>query len=205
MEVSLESIQQTYSLDNGAVVTWAVIRLPTGQGLNVRLQDGQAEAIMAAASGDEAVEESQYAAPPPAQQQTVYHQPAVRSVTKQEELVAWAELSDDEVPEQVKQVLHASGVDPVLPVDQLVELVDEVTERIIQQAERQVQQPAPMPPAPAPVIQAPKPLGVVQRRLAPARRTVPMDERGYPMVPGMVESDPGELAMDADEDGIGQV
>lgn len=198
MEVTVESIEQNYSLDTHTVVTWAVLRLPTGERLNVRLEAEQAEAIMQANSGEQPeAEAATYEQPEPE-----IAQPAVSVMPQEEEMVQWGNLPNDVLPIQIKQVLAASNIDPVLPMSQLVELADDIAERMMAQAQAAVppdQKPAVVPPPPAK-----PPMGVVQRRVIPGRKTVPMDAQGYPIVAG-IERDPGEVAMDADEDGVGQI
>ena len=129
-----------------------------------------------------------------------------------EQQVTWAELPDDVLPRQMKDVLIQVGAAPVMPVAALQNLVDEISERMSNQAQAQgvlAQPPAPPQPRPQPVQQPVRQpvqpvMGQVQLQPVPQRRTVPMNTAGYPVVPGM-EQDPGEIAVNADEDGVSQL
>lgn len=103
--------------------------------------------------------------------------------------VEWEKLPDTQLPPQMKRILKASRINPVISLEDLDNLKIQILERMKEQP------------------QAGKvewDTGPKRRMGAVPRRTVPMDEAGNPIPPGgIIEADPGE-GPDEDDDGVSQ-
>jgi hypothetical protein len=221
MLVYIEGIQQNMSLQTGEVESFARLKLPTGEIISVPLDEEQIMKVMeASASGGEVQTPTEEAAEV-IQNTVAQYQPAEELQEEPGEMVRWAELPDNVLSDDIKEVLAASGVEEEMPMDRLVALVDSVTERLAElqgqdnppraaaiSPEQYAQWPAQQPVAQQPAVQPARrqqrqqPVGRVVVPQAPPVRTVPKDERGYPVVPGMAQSDPGEIPVHGDEDGV---
>ena len=224
MLVYIEDIQQNMTLSSGVVQSYARLKLPSGKIIAVPLDEEQLMEVMEASvvaptdAGlnevrEEYVQQQVEMSPEPGEEQTATG-----------DLVRWADLPSTALPDSMKQILQELGAAPEMPHDALVALVDDISERMIQQAAggaappAEPPQAAPLtseqtqwpqrPQAPAPPPQQPQQqqVGRVVVPQAPRMRTVPKNEQGYPVVPGLVDSDPGEVALaGGDEDGVGTI
>ena len=105
---------------------------------------------------------------------------------EEEQMIDWANLPDSVLPQEIKKELSGYGYPPVVRASELAAARELIAERL-----RTKEQPA-VRTIPAQLQQVPRP------------RTVPKDEMGYPVVPNR-PSDPGEVALAGDEDGVPQL
>ena len=103
--------------------------------------------------------------------------------------VEWEKLPDTQLPPQMKNILRASRINPVISLEDLDTLKAQILERMKTQ-----------PKAGAVEWDT----GPRRKAASVPRRTVPMDEAGNPIPPGgIIEADPGE-GPDEDDDGVAQ-
>lgn len=188
MQATIEGIEQFMRLDGKLEMVSSVrIKLPDGTIFVASVGQDVIEKIIALSTGEEAQE--------PREMQELPDVSAGLagggvfggdSETSQEsQLVDWSELPDDVLAPAVKRALREHGFGHVMRASELASVVDEISERMLAKA----QQTAKVQP----------PVQIV----VPRARTVPKDDMGYPIVPHR-QSDPGEVALTADEDGVQQ-
>ncbi len=192
MQVRIDSIDQRMMLNQGnEVATSLTLALPNGQKVSVSIQPEAAEIVLKAGAGGGASAPAQ-----PPVEVMVPRQPSNEELEvfggsgveapEEEMSLEWAALTDDVLPQAIKDELTRRGMPPELPLSELSTLADQISAELMERAKRQ-QQPQ------------------VQRLQVSRPRTVPKDEMGYPIVPQRVDRDPGELGPGAhDEDGVPQ-
>ena len=221
MHVKIESIDQKLMLDgSGNLATFLTLELPTGDRVSAQVEPVVAQALIELATNGSVTKEQ----PPLEKFESVTvdvdEQPGyktrddyddARSASEddysfeqeifsapegppeEETPITWADLPEAHLSSRMKHILTEMGVAPVMPASSLVALVDQITERMLEAKIAQQEQPE---------------VGKVQRpgHLQVTRaKTVPKDDAGYPIVSGVVDRDPGEVAtFGTDEDGIPQ-
>jgi hypothetical protein len=198
MQVFIESIDQRVRLDSPGEEASTII--------NIRLQDGS---YIAAKIDNEAagklmqlsVSTTTRPVPPAYVSENVSDVGDVfsgeESGQEGEQQLDWEQLPDESLSAQLKQVLRDINAPKMMAASDLVALVDQISERMLIEAQER---------AKPPTQKAPMTPGQLQRVRGTRPRTVPKDEYGYPIVPQIVDRDPGEVAlMGSDEDGVPQL
>lgn len=223
MRASILRIDQSYPLERGDVQNFLVIQLPTGavvraeiddeattkvleaRGVEVEQPDGNGQSISAlqASTGTQAFAIDQgfsVDASEPEQSQGVVEQ-VFRDPN--DELVNWARLSPEQLSPLMKNTFKKLGVPDRLTARQIEELVNTIAEGM--HAEEETQQPTPAGKLQPPTVSVHQNRRTTQN--IPPIRTVRKDEMGNPIVPNSarVDSDPGEVVGDVDEDGVDQL
>jgi hypothetical protein len=192
MQAFIEEINQVLSLRSGQMETRLTLSLPAGERVTAVISTEDLATVTEAMNGREAATVEKDGPP-----EVEFNEQVDIDL---EEGVQWAMLPDEELPPFMKVELANAGVPDVIPLQQLLEYVAQISAMYEEpdekpQASPQSAQSAQAAPA-TPVI------GRVVTNQGQPRRTVPMDEKGYPVVPGMEASDPGEVPFDGDDDGV---
>jgi hypothetical protein len=194
VQISIEEINQVWSLRTETMKTRIVILLPSGKKISAIIEDDDVATVLAALISETS------AAKAPAQDDSE----AVVEETPAPEEVIWMNLPDNYLAPQMKRMLQELGAAPSMSMPDLIALVHEVsrTDGLMEQVEQAAAPQVAGPPAPIqPVAVEEQKPGEVRTRRKPIR-TVPKDENGYPVVPGMTQDPRDEISLDADEDGI---
>jgi hypothetical protein len=169
MKVELVTVDQSYSLDTNKVDNFAIFKLEDGSIVRAAIDEEATVSIIRCASGSN----SSLNAP------AIF--PTEPPAPESSPLVAWAELSDSELPASVKDILGKIDAPPELSMEDIKAVVASVS--------------------------GGAPSAGSNGGVAPSapRKTVSSTQSGYPM--GVLAQDPGEISsgVDLDEDGVGQL
>lgn len=201
---TIVAIDQTFTLSSGKVTNYVVLRLPSGREARTQITEEEVDLFIQEAQRVPPAEEQQplqdvrdtnpsWQDPTdPFDDHEVDQQdtPVVSAQPEPRPVVQWEALSDEELSSEVKDILRASGVNPILAVDDLVTLREQILARLKKPAAGKVDWNS------GPKRGAKDPWA--------NRKAVSQDEAGNPIVPGgIIETDPGEN-MD-DDDGVAQL
>jgi hypothetical protein len=189
MQVTIEGIEQFMQLDGRTEVLNSIrIRLPDGSMFAAQVEAQVIERILMLSREEPAVEESTELKPPAPSnglsEDGVFGEGPVE-VAQEDQLIDWTTLPDSTLPAAIKKALREANFHRVLRAAELAAVVDAITEEMRSKARQAAA-------VPAPLQQVARP------------RTVAKDELGYPIVPNK-PSDPGEVALLGDEDGVQQL
>lgn len=208
MKVDVEGVNQHVSLIGGNVENSLVLLLPTGERITAIVSESSLETLMGSVGYALEHPDEEGAMPAPegvlwdgsAEEETSDVAPGsfanfvgadqeVPEEESNEEMVDWEKLPEEVLPDAMKQTMVQLQVAKQLPMSALIKVTDQIAERMMAQAT---------------LAQPPTPQRARVMNAVPPRRTVPTNDMGYPQVPGL-DQDPGELAQDADEDGVAQL
>ena len=166
MKVELVTVDQSYSLDTNKVDNFAIFRLSDGSTIRAAIDEEATVNIIKCASDSSLSVPDVFADQPMAP-----------------DLVAWAELSESELPASVKDILRKIDAPAELSMADIGAVVASLSSSPSNGSTPGGN--GALPPAP--------------------RKTVASTQAGYPM--GVVSPDPGEVGegADLDEDGVGQL
>jgi hypothetical protein len=217
MKATITDIDQSYSLATGRVSNFLIFQLPSGQKIRAHIGDEDAQTVITESrtQASPAPRSQGIAYDPDNPRPDFEHEdfggldmsvvdgeptktpvnggydPLGPEPTKHvnEGMLDWTRLPDTQLPPQMKQILKASRIPPMISYDDLQALKGQILERMRDKPQA----------------------GKVDWNGGPRRsgsgipiRTVPMDEKGNPMPPGgIIEADPGE-GPDEDDDGVAQ-
>jgi len=218
MKVLVTDIDQRFSLRNQSVTNYLVLQLPSGRQVRALMDDADTQAVIAESAGStqevhdhRGKSEVAYTGPEDFNEDNPFQlDPAVqldsspqltpvgggddwktpeptKHVTSGN--VEWEKLPDTQLPPQMKRILRASRISPIISIEDLDNLKVEILERMREQPK---------------AGKVEWDTGPKRKMAAAPRRTVPMDEAGNPIPPGgIIEADPGE-GPDEDDDGVAQ-
>lgn len=208
---TITSFWRGIDFESGQETAKISLRLPGGLVIEAPVPPAYLQTLVDAV--DDEKEPAQEAAPRAVPVAVESSSPEEEESDPMAELVTWAELPEDVLPNHVKYAFADTGLPPQVSAAQVLQIRDaivaEYTDSDWARLEAKItkQQPTPRsPPAPRP-----PPIGVVEwgegsiMRPSVPSRTVPKDEKGYPIVKRSAnEVDPGEVAASADDDGVEQ-
>jgi len=210
---SIVSIFKGFNLETGLHTQTIVLALPTGDRIAAEVDAAAYRTLERAL-----LQRKEEAESPPAPEEAFEHSVETAASTEdpipqeqysaaRKQKVNWYLLPDDILPSLVKAAMRALEVNSILTLEEVYSVRSQLEESLNEEdweklRRAQVVPTPPSPPAGQPTWTDGTPIVPAQRR--PGRR-VQADEAGNPIVPGMVEADPGELVSsgaERDEDGV---
>jgi hypothetical protein len=195
MQITIDRIDESYSLGTGQVETFLVLVLPGGERIRTAVDGDTARVVLEASRTTVQTPTIPTPAPldngastewdPPETFIDSYALPETEPPPPGEPTVNWEVLPEGVLSTAAKAVLRSANIDKTLTQSDFLSLRKQIMEKLAAQQIGEVQWNG----------------GPRSNVMSVPRRTVPMDEKGNPLPPGGIgEADPGEVA--EDEDGV---